>query len=179
MNDWNVVVTVKEDGFNKARELLERFGMVRGTDYFNILLMRVPDPKEFMEQLRVEGERDPGTISSLARVMPIFLSFDFQSPQQFEERAREAVTSWLSTLEGKSFHVRMHRRGFKGKLSGMEEEKFLDSYLVDELAKEGKEARVTFDNPDAIIDIETIGTRAGLTLCTRADLERYPLLHLD
>lgn len=179
MRDWNVVITVNDDGYNKARVLLEQFGPVSRTDYFNILLMQVSDPQQFLDQLRGEAERDPRSVAPLARVMPVFLTFDFQTPSEFEDRARQAVSAWLPTLGGKSFHVRMHRRGFKGKISGMEEEKFLDTYLLEELEKGGAEGRITFDDPDAIIALETLGTRAGLSLWTREHLRRYPLLHLD
>jgi len=179
MREWNTVVTVHEDGYNKARKLLERYGPVSKTDFFNVLLMQVDDQQQLLDQLREEGERDPGALSALARVVPLILTFNFRTPQEFEDKAREAVSSLLPTLGGKSFHVRMHRRGFKGKLSGMEEEKFLDTYLLEELDKAGVPGRITFNDPDAIIAVETLGPRAGLSLWTRDDLKRYPLLHLD
>ena len=179
MQDWNVVVSVHDDAYNKARKLLERFGTVSRTDFFNILAMRVPDPRQFMERLREEGELDAQSVSSLARVMPVYLTFTFQTPGEFEDKARQAVTSWIPSLGSKSFHVRMHRRGFKGRISGMEEEKFLDTYLLEALDLAATPGRITFDNPEAILAIETIGPRAGLSLWTREDLQRYPLLHLD
>ena len=179
MREWNVVVTVQEDGYNSARKILECFGPVGKTDFFNVLLMHVDDQQLLLDQLREEAEQDPQALSCLARVMPLILTFDFRTPQEFEEKAREAVSSLLPTLSGKSFHVRMHRRGFKGKLSGMEEEKFLDSYLLEALEKRGNPGRITFEDPDAIIALETLGPRAGLSLWTRDDLKRYPLLHLD
>lgn len=179
MHEWNVVITVQPDGYNKARRLLDRFGPVSKTDYFNILLMRVDDQKQFLDVLLEESRRDPEIVSSLARVLPVFECFDFWSPEQFEEYARQAVSAYLGTLAGKSFHVRMHRRGFKGKISGMEEEKFLDTFLLEELEKSGNNGRITFEDPDAIVALETLGTRAGLSLWTRDELKRYPLLHLD
>lgn len=179
MQDWNVVVSVYDGAYNEARTLLERFGTVSKTDFFNILSMRVPDPRQLMETLRSEFEQDPMTVGSLARVMPVYVTFTFQTPQEFEDKARQAVTTWIPSLGNKSFHVRMHRRGFKGKISGMEEEKFLDGFLLGALDLAGTKGRITFDNPDAILAIETIGPRAGLSLWTREELERYPLLHLD
>ena len=75
--------------------------------------------------------------------------------------------------------MRMRRRGFKGKLSGMDEERFLDTYLLDALKESGSEGRIAFEDPDAIIALETVGPRAGLSLWTREELRLYPLLHLD
>jgi tRNA(Ser,Leu) C12 N-acetylase TAN1 len=37
---------------------------------------------------------------------------------------------------------------------------------------------VSFDNPDAIIAVETIGNQAGMSLWFREDLQRYPFLHI-
>jgi tRNA(Ser,Leu) C12 N-acetylase TAN1 len=179
MNDWNVVITVQETGYNQARKLLEKFGPVSRTDYFNILLMRVGDARHFMELLREEADRDPRSVLPLARVIPVIETFTFQTPAEFEDKARQAVCAWLPTLAGKSFHLRMHRRGFKGKLSGMEEEKFLDTYLLEALELAGTKGRISFEDPDAIIALETLGPRAGLSLWTREDMQRYPLLHLD
>jgi len=178
MHDWNVVITVQEGGYNEARRLLERFGQVKRTDFFNILLMRVAESRQLLEILREESLRDPDSVSPLARVMPVLQSFDFQTPAEFEDKARQAVSAWLPTLAGKRFFLRMHRRGFKGKLSSLEEERFLDTYLLEALEMSGSKGRISFDDPDAIIALETLGSRAGLSLWSREDLERYPLLHL-
>jgi tRNA(Ser,Leu) C12 N-acetylase TAN1 len=179
MRDWNVVITVREGGYNEARKLLERFGQVKKTDFFNLLLMQVDDPRQILVLLREEANRDPKSVLPLARVLPVFQTFSFQTPAEFEEKAQQAVHTFLPTLGGKSFHLRMHRRGFKGKLSGMEEEQFLDTYLLQELEMAGTKGRIAFEDPDAIIALETLGPRAGLSLWTRDDLKRYPLLHLD
>ena len=116
---------------------------------------------------------------ALARVMPVTRIFTFQSPLEFEAKARQAVHEWVPLLGGKGFHVRMHRRGFKGKLSSMDEERFLDGYLLESLEQSGMPGRITFDDPDLVITLETLGPQAGLSLWTREELRRYPLLHLD
>ncbi|HXE96756.1 MAG TPA: THUMP domain-containing protein, partial [Dongiaceae bacterium] len=77
------------------------------------------------------------------------------------------------------FHVRMHRRGFKGKLSSAEEERFLDEILLQRLEDAGTPGKVAFDDPDVIIALETIGQQAGLSLFGRDELKRYSLLHVD
>jgi tRNA(Ser,Leu) C12 N-acetylase TAN1 len=179
MHDWNVVITVYDDGYNQARKILEGYGKVVRTDYFNILLMQVEDPRKLLETLQDAAARDPESMRSLARVMPVVQTFTFQTAEEFEGKARKAVWDWLPELGGKTFHLRMHRRGFKGKLSSMDEERFLDTYLLEALEMAGTEGQITFDDPDAILALETVGPRAGLSLWTREELERYPLLHLD
>jgi tRNA(Ser,Leu) C12 N-acetylase TAN1 len=179
MNDWNVVITVNDDGYNQARKILEGYGKVVRTDYFNILLMQAADPRQLLTTLQEAADSDPESMKSLARVMPVVQTFTFQTAEEFEGKARKAVWDWLPHLGGKSFHLRMHRRGFKGKLSSMDEERFLDTYLLEALEMAGTEGEITFDYPDAILALETVGPRAGLSLWTREELERYPLLHLN
>ncbi len=83
------------------------------------------------------------------------------------------------TTECKSFHVRMHRRGFKGRISSHDEERFLDKILLEELGRMGNPGHITFEDPDAILVVETVGQQAGLSCWNREDLQRYPLLRLD
>jgi tRNA(Ser,Leu) C12 N-acetylase TAN1 len=179
MRDWNVVVSVRERGYRQARELLGEFGPVAKTDFYNVLVLKVDNIAELLEALRERLATDEKARSSLARVMPVTRSFTFQTPEEFESKAREAVPAWVPELAGKSFHVRMHRRGFKGRLSSQDEERFLDGFLMEHLEKAGTPGHITFEDPDAIIDVETIGQDAGLALWTRDDLKRYPFLGPD
>lgn len=179
MNDWNAVATVRKGGYDEARSILQRYGTVAKSDFFNTLLLRVIDYRELLDLLHEQRASDPESVAALARVMPVTLAFTFQSPEEFETKARQAVEAWLSTLGGKSFYLRMHRRGFKGRLSGQEEERFLDRYLLEALERAGAPGRICFEEPDAVIALETVGQRAGMALWTRADLQRYPLLHLQ
>jgi tRNA(Ser,Leu) C12 N-acetylase TAN1 len=89
------------------------------------------------------------------------------------------VLAWAPALAGKSFHVRLHRRGFKGRLSTPEEERFFDDALLGALQSTGAPGSLAFDDPDAIIQIETVGNRAGISLWSREDLARYPFLKVD
>jgi len=179
MRDWNVVVTTREEGFEPAKAALRELGPVSGTDYFNVLVMRVADPGAFAERLLQWLEVNPLLTEWLGRVSPAQATFDFQTPQQLEEKAREAVTPWLERFRGCRFHVRMHRRGFKGRISSQAEERFLDGFLISAFPEEGERPEMDFDDPDLILDLETVGQRAGLALWTRQDLVRYPFLHLD
>jgi len=179
MHDWNAVITVHEGGFIPACRLLEPFGPVRKTEFFNILVMRAPDPFRLLADLQGQLAASPAIASWVSRFMPIKQRFTFQSVAEFELRSREAVLEWLPLLENARFHLRMHRRGFKGKLSSMEEERFLDEFLLQRLAAAGTPGKVAFDDPDAIIALETIGTQAGLSLFNREELQRFSLLHLD
>lgn len=176
MHDWNVVVTVRDGTMGKARRMLRRFGHADRSGFFNVLVMRVDDARGMLERLRGELETSG---SVLSRVVPASSTFDFASPEEFVAKAGSAVDGLVPALAGKSFHVRVHRRGYKGRLSSQEEERRLDRALLEALARAGTPGRVEFVNPDAIVVVEIVGPRAGASLWTREDLHRYPLLRLD
>lgn len=179
MKDWNVVVSVRERRLPQAFELLEEYGLVRKTDFFNVLVMKVDDVRELLEALRKRLVKDPASLSCVSRLVPVTHTFSFQSPEDFEAKAKETVSTWVPELAGRSFHVRMRRRGFKGRLSSAEEERFLDNILLEALEKAGSIGHISFEKPDAVIALETVGPRAGLSLWEHEKMERYPFLGLD
>jgi len=177
--DWNVVVTVVEHGFREACELLRRWGRVTRTGYYNVLGLQVADPAKFLEDFAAVVAVSPGLLNFVSHVVPAEASFAFDDAPAFESQARDIALGWLARLAGKSFHVRLHRRGFKGRLATQHEERFLDEVLLAALASAGTPGRIAFDDPDAIIQIETIDGRAGMSLWTRDDLRRFPFLGVD
>jgi len=179
MLDWNVVVSVYEDGYKHALRLLQLFGRVKSTDYYNVLVMKVDDTAAFTERLAALVAETPGILNDLSRVVPCEVCFDYESAEAFESKARDIALAWLPKLARSAFHVRMHRRGFRGRLSSQDEERFLDAVLLAALEAAGTPGRITFDDPDAIVSVETVGQRAGLSFWRRDDLERYPFLRLD
>lgn len=179
MLDWNVVVSVYDEGYKPALHFLRQFGRVAATDYYNVLVLRVDDIPAFVERLAVVVAGSPGILNDISRVAPCQTCFDYESTQAFESVARETALSWVPELAHSAFHVRMHRRGFKERLSSHDEERFLDSILLAALDEAGTPGRITFEDPDTIISVETVGQRAGMSLWQREDLERYPFLRLD
>jgi tRNA(Ser,Leu) C12 N-acetylase TAN1 len=176
---WNVVVTVYDGEFNEAIRLLRPYGQVARTDYWNVLAMQVEDPAEFTRAIQTAMREDATIPNSVSRIVPVTQTFRFQSPAEFEEKARSLVDEWLSELKGKRFHVRMHRRGFKSRLSSQHEEQFLDHHLLERLKQEGAQGRIDFDDPDVIIAVETLGQTAGLSCWTREQRQSFELLNLD
>ena len=179
MRGWNVVATARQGRFAEAVRLLGGWGPVARTDYYNVLVLRADQPRGVLEDLTRMGEDAPGLLAPLARLVPAERTFDFRDREEFEARAREAVLGWAERLKGRSFHVRMHRRGFRKRMSSQEEEQLLDAVLMEALEQAGAPGRVTFDDPDCILAVETVGGRAGLSLWTREERARHPLLGLD
>ena len=174
--DWNVVVTLPEATYREARLHLSRFGIVRRTRYYNVITLKVTDAAAFLHEFEAAVAKAPGLLNFVSHVVPAETAFDFGDAAAFEMRARELAIGWAERLAGTRFHVRLHRRGFKGVLSTPKEERFLDEALLDALEKHGTPGRIDFDDPDAVIQIETIDGRAGMSLWTRDDLRRCPFL---
>jgi tRNA(Ser,Leu) C12 N-acetylase TAN1 len=175
MRDWNVIVTIRQHAFNRVIKLLRQYGVVNKTGMYNVLVMSVPDVPLFLEQVRERSAADR-LFQSVSHLLPVTERFSFATPEEFERQARAIALEWAPRLAGKSFHVRMHRRGLKGALHRTEEEQALGSAVIDLLAQGGAQCRIDWFDPDAILSVETVRNEAGMALWTRADFERYPFL---
>lgn len=179
MMDWNVVITVNEGGFRKAFDTLGEFGVVKRSEFLNVLVMKSDNINKMLENIAANSMNHNEYLTFLSRLIPVTETFSFQNHEEFRIRSGKAVLTWLSELGGRTFHVRMHRRGFKGKISSQEEEQFLDYALLENLANRKTPGSITFDDPDAVIAVETVANRAGMSLWTREQMERYPFIRPD
>lgn len=176
---WNVVATTQSGEFSRAKQLLERFGAVKITDFFNVLALKVDDLNEFLRAYSERARKDPRLAECVCRIRPMMRIFKFADADEFRVNVRQEVEEFIGELEGKSFHVRINRRGMKGEISGQAEEQNLDGHILSALEGRGAPGRIDFDDPDAIVDIETLGDVAGVALWTRHDLKNYPFLRVD
>lgn len=174
-----VVTVIDEEGYHLARSLLRRFGPVKTTDYFNVLVMKVADIDAFTRAIAVLFEETPGHLNAISRVVPAHAAFDYQSPAEFLEKGEETILGWSDRLADGSFYVRLHRRGFKGRIVSPEAERALDEALLDRLKERGHPGRIDFESPDFVIDIEMVGNRAGFSIWTSEELVRFSFLHID
>lgn len=179
MFEWNLVASVHGRGFTRGQQILQIIGEVHRTNYYNVLVARVEDIDAMLARLPQLESLAPDIWTVISRLAPARVAFNFRDVAEFETKAREAALSWVPDLAGKSFHVRLHRRGFKGTLTSPDEERFLDEALLDALDAAGTPGSIAFDDPDAVIDVETIDNRAGMAFWTREDLQRYPFLKVD
>ena len=180
MKDWNVVVTVfDEDGYRLAKRLLPRYGEIGATDYFNVLVMKVPDIDAFTHAISDLFEETPGYLNAISRIVPAHAAINYQSPEEFLKKSEEVVLGWSDQLADKSFYIRLHRRGFKGRIVSPKAERALDDALLNRLMERGHPGCIDFETPDMVIDIETVGARAGFSLWTRRQLSRFPFLNID
>lgn len=179
MKDWNTIVTIYPQGFRRAIRALQKIGPTERTRYYNVLAMRVDDPIAALEAIERLTEEKPALYDAIARVAPAGFAFDFQSPEEFTERAKSVLLGLFPQLAGRSFHVRLHGRGLKLDLHTPEAERLFDNFIVAATAKSGTPARISFAQPDAVIVIDTIDDRAEIAMWFQEDLARHRLLHPD
>jgi len=177
--DWNVVISTRGEGYRATRAALREFGRVGRTEYFNVLVMKVADIAAFLEDLRSLAAINPALFKDFGRIAPAAETFDFETGPAFEQKLREWASRRLPALAGKSFHCRIHGRGLRPLASHRAAEQTLNCALLDALAAAGTPGSLDFTDPLAVIAVETVGHRAGVSLWTREDLQKYPFLRPD
>jgi tRNA(Ser,Leu) C12 N-acetylase TAN1 len=179
MQDWNVVVTVFQGGFKRAVRALRELGPVERSPYHNVLVMAVENPLDLLDAIERRSPADPTLYDAISRVAPASRWFDFATASEFCERAKAITREWLPRLANQTFHVRVHGRGLGRYLHAQDAERLIDDALLAALEKEGVSGAVSFDDPDAVIAVDSVDGRAGLAFWTRDDLKRHPLLRPD
>jgi hypothetical protein len=169
-------VTLAEPTFRIARNLLARWGRLRRTEFFNVAVMAVADTDSFLREFAAAVEQMPGILNAMSHVVPLKHVFAFKDASEFDEKLRYIALFYAPQLAGRSFHVRLRRRGLKGIISTPEEERLLDELLLEASTAAGKPGRITFEDPDYVLLIETVGESGGVALWTGDDLKRYPFL---
>jgi tRNA(Ser,Leu) C12 N-acetylase TAN1 len=175
---WNVVIDIHDHSFSRAYLLFEEFGTVFQSDFEDILLMKVDSIPGFLKTFNTQVLADPSLAKVASRIVPVTSTFSFESPEEFETKAKKVVLNWLPKLEGKKFYVRMYRKGMKDRIDRHEEETFLDLVILQELEKIGKPGQISVVDPDILVAVETVSHQAGLSYWSRQDLQNYPWLKL-
>jgi tRNA(Ser,Leu) C12 N-acetylase TAN1 len=179
VRDWNVVVSLYQDGFRRAIHALEKLGPIERSPYHNVLAMKVQDPMSLLAAIEQQTEEIPALYDAISRVAPAMRRFEFESADEFREKARPILREWAARLAGQSFHARLHRRGGRQDLRSPDIEKFFDDEVLAATSEAGAPAKISFTDEDAVIAIDTIDDQAGMALWTREELARHRLLRPD
>jgi tRNA(Ser,Leu) C12 N-acetylase TAN1 len=179
MKDWNVIVTVYQDGFTRALRALQKLGQAERSPYHNVLVMKVEDPGAVLEAIERRTEEVPALYDAISRVAPATRAFDFLSIEELVEKAKSTIDEWLPRLAGRSLHVRLHWRGTRHDAGTQDTERLFNDAIVDATTRTGTPSTISFTDPDVVIAIDTIDNRAGLAMWTREELARFHLLRPD
>lgn len=177
MDDWNLLATSVEGARPVLLARLRRYGPFRGAGYRNVAIGRIDDVAAFFATLRDDLARDTILAAALARILPIAHTFRLDDSDPVES-LESALVALHPRMAGRSFFVRLERRGLHGTLHSSAVERTLGATLwrLDEAA--GHQPRVTFTDPDVIVAIETLGDRAGIALIDRPLREAYPFVRM-
>jgi tRNA(Ser,Leu) C12 N-acetylase TAN1 len=174
--DFNLIVTARTGEQRTLRRALARLARLRFSGYRNVFVARVDDPDVFLAHLAELRERWAGLDRCLGRVVPLDRCFAVDAARFEEQLAAEAL-ALIDRIAGQSFHVRLERRGHKGRIETMACERDLGARLVERAAELGTPATVTFADPEVILAVEVVGPAAGLGVMGR-ERRRYPFVRV-
>ncbi len=100
MKEWNVVITVFQDGFRCALRALRQLGEVERGHFHNVLSMKVDDPMALFQAVEQKTVADPALCDAISRVDPAMHTIEFHSAEEFREKAKSAVLEWIPQLAG-------------------------------------------------------------------------------
>ena len=179
---WNTLLVLRERRLAGLLNCLRPRGRFRTSGYPRVLLGMVDDkghdsaPGNGDRIARVVDffEQNPELAAELQRVVPVEASPLFE---------RDDVTETLCVamhdkgveLAGRSFHVRAHLRGLKGRQETTAVEGALGEFLLERAEAGGRAATVTFSDPDVVVAVEVAGRRAGYAFFER-EQRALPLL---
>jgi hypothetical protein len=85
--------------------------------------MSVDDPAALLTAVEQRTEESPALYDAISRVAPAMRTFEFHSVEEFKEKVVAILLEWPPRLTGRTFHVRLHRRGDKRELSTQDVER--------------------------------------------------------
>ncbi|HYC53924.1 MAG TPA: THUMP domain-containing protein [Candidatus Binatia bacterium] len=175
--DWNVLVIGKQGFTGRALNALDRLGRFRTAGYPQVLIGMVDRPEGDASGLdailpAARGEGDYGEL--LERIVPVEKAVVFARDDVTEVMC-VALEPLAARLCGKSFHVRAHLRGLKGRLEHPAVERALGAFLVEQARRAGPSPTVRFADADVIVAVEVVGRRVGYAFLTR-EMRGAPLV---
>lgn len=176
--DWNLLLTCMMRHERDVRRTLSPVVQLRRSPFRNVFLARVDDPAAALAAIDRLAAARPALVGWLGRVLPIAATFTVD-PARFDAEVRSAVAPFVAELAGRRFHVRIERRGHKGRIDSHAAERGLGTWIVETLATRGTPGEVDFDDPDLVIAIETVGDVAGIALVSRSLRERHRFVHVE
>jgi tRNA(Ser,Leu) C12 N-acetylase TAN1 len=178
MKEWNVVVTSQMRQEHRALQELADLGEFAHSGFTSVVVGQVRDPGEFLETLKKRWEEQAFLYPEIfGMAVPVKVMFAF-TLEHLLDRLKQAVRALGPEIQGKSFYVRVKRRGHKGEVHSQELEQALDQFLRDEVCPPGEPCRVDFDQADAIVVVEILHNQCGVGLITREMKERYPFIKI-
>jgi tRNA(Ser,Leu) C12 N-acetylase TAN1 len=173
--DWNLVVTAHGGRRHDLIHALRPIVRLTRAGYSEVLIGRTDDVDACLTAIAARA--DPAfSAEILARIVPVVRTFMLA-----DDIAAQLVTEAASVqddLVGRTFHVRVERRGHRGVLRSDDLERMIGTALVTGLQTRGDTPRVTFKDPDVVVAVEVIGATGGIGLVPRTLRQRFTFVRL-
>ena len=102
------------------------------------------------------------------RIVPVEEAVSFVR-DDVTETLCEALEPRASRLCGKTFYVRVHLRGLKGRIEHPAVERALGDFLSEFAGRAGAPPKVSFKDPDVVVVAEVVGRRVGYAFLGREE----------
>ena len=175
---WNLVVTSREGAQRRLRGALARLVRLGRSGFRNVFVGQVDDPEAFLAAVGELRVARPVLDRWLGKIIAVERTFAVD-PATFQARVQEEAARFLDRLVGRSFHVRVERRGHKGVIDTHACERAVGAFLWAALEARGARPVVEFEDPDVVLVVELVGDTAGLALVARELRARFPFVKID
>lgn len=172
---WNLLVTSLEGQREALLSALRTLARFRRGGFPNVLVATVDDPRVFLDVLDRASER---VRAAIGKAIPIDRTLRFAGPETFADEVTVVLETFLDRLAGRTFFVRIFRRGFRGTLDSTRLEGELGARLVALLEARGEQPHVRFADADVVVAIETLRDEAGIALLDRELRAAHPLVRV-
>jgi len=78
--EWNVIVSVHQHHYIAVRDFLYDYGEIKSTGYFNVLVMRVEDIEQFLQDMETAFSTAIPVLNYVGHIMPVNNRIIYQSP---------------------------------------------------------------------------------------------------
>ena len=167
--EWNVLAIATRGETGKALALLGEVGRFRTAGYPQVLVGTVArangDLLAGIGDIAAGGERTTGVID---RIVPVERALSFPR-DDVAETLCENLEPLAPRLCGKTFYVRTHLRGMKGRVEHPAVERALGDFLSEFAMRAGAAPKVTFGDPDFVVIAEVVGRRVGYAFLGREE----------
>ncbi|HEY2775116.1 MAG TPA: THUMP domain-containing protein [Candidatus Binatia bacterium] len=169
--DWNVLVICSRGRTGAALSLLAKIGRFRTGGFPQVLIGTVARSGSaagdgLLEGIEELAAADPPWPDAVDRVLPVENAVSFVR-DDVTETLCEHFEPLAARLCGKTFYVRSHLRGLKGRIEHPAVERALGDFLYEKASSAGAAPKVSFKDPDFIVAVEVVGRRAGFAFLSR------------
>lgn len=168
--DWNVLAIGTRGETGRALALLGEVGRFRTGGYPQVLVGTVARPAgrdDLAAGIAGLASDAARTTGALDRLVPVEEAVHFVR-DDVTETLCERLEPLAPRLCGKSFYVRSHLRGLKGRLEHPAVERALGEFLWEFASRAGEPPSVTFRDPDVVVVVEVVGQRVGYGFLDRS-----------